>query len=418
MTNRREFLRVAGCAGLAGVIDERSFKPAVSESLASGASDRIYWLGVLEKLALPVLENLSRRQLKRQMPVEAANPADRARYTHLEAFGRLFAGIGPWLTLEGLRGAEATQQQKIRQLALASLDAATDPASPDFMNFHDGRQPLVDAAFLAQGLIRAKLLSRVEDKVRANLIAALKSSRQIPTPTDNNWVMFAAMVEAALLILGEPAIEERFAGCVRRMLSWYKGDGLYGDGEFFHYDYYNSFVIHPMLVDVLGVLKGKDGEFASPYATELRRARRYAEIQEKLIAPDATFPAVGRSLTYRFGAFHALAQAALLGNLPESIGPGQVRSALTAVIRKMIEAPGTFDRGWLTIGLYGHQPTLGEPYISTGSLYLCSVALLPLGLPPDNGFWTSPPQPWTSQRVWAGAAVPADHALNERQPGL
>ena len=35
---------------------------------------------------------------------------------------------------------------------------------------------------------------------------------------------------------------------------------------------------------------------------------RYAAIQERLIAPDGTFPAIGRSIAYRFGAFHLLAQ--------------------------------------------------------------------------------------------------------------
>ena len=66
--------------------------------------------------------------------------------------------------------------------------------------------------------------------------------------------------------------------------------------------------------------------------------------------------------------------------------------------------------GWLQIGLAGHQPALGEPYISTGSLYLCSAAWLPLGLPPDDPFWSHPPQPWTSQTIWSGKDIPADHS--------
>ncbi len=33
--------------------------------------------------------------------------------------------------------------------------------------------------------------------------------------------------------------------------SWYLGDGVYGDGPKFRWDYYNSFVIQPMYVDVL-----------------------------------------------------------------------------------------------------------------------------------------------------------------------
>ena len=71
------------------------------------------------------------------------------------------------------------------------------------------------------------------------------------------------------------------------------------------------------------------------------------------------------------------------------------------------------EHGWLTIGLSGHQPSLGEPYISTGSLYLCLCGLLPLGLPPDNEFWSSAPADWSSKKIWAGQDAGCDHALSE-----
>ena len=249
---------------------------------------------------------------------------------------------------------------------------------------------------------------------QSRIIAALKSSRQIPTPTNNNWVMFAAMVEAALLDMGEPALAERLEDCLRKMLGWYVGDGAYGDGEFFHFDNYNSFVIQPMLLDVLAVLQRHDARFAPARAVVLKRAQRFAEIQERLIAPDGTFPSLGRSTTYRFGAFQLLAQIALLRELPVNVKPAQVRCALTSVIRKMMEAPGTFDaRGWLQIGFCGHQPGLGESYISTGSLYMCAAGLLPLGLPPEDEFWSAPAERWTSQKLWSGENLPADHALND-----
>jgi hypothetical protein len=418
MKNRREFLKsvtVLGVAGLAGVPAAKSV--AQTNSIATGTSDdRAYWLAVMERIATPVLENLSRRELKKNMPVEAANPADRAKYTHLEAFGRLLAGIAPWLAVQGLDESETRRCGKFIEWSQASLDAATNPGSPDFMNFHEGGQPLVDAAFLAQGILRAPatLWEPLDARVRRQIIEALKSSRAIGTPTDSNWVMFAATVEAALLTMGEDTIEDRLEGSVRRMLGWYLGDGVYGDGNFFHFDYYNSFVIHPMLVDVLAVLQQKDSQFEPACRTVLRRARRYAEIQERLIAPDGTFPSIGRSTTYRFGALQVLAQIALLRELPEQVKSEQVRSAMTAVIRRMIEAPGTFDdQGWLRIGFCGHQPSLAEGYISTGSLYLCSAALLPLGLPPADAFWSAPSAPWTSQQLWSGKLLPADHAMSD-----
>ena len=369
---------------------------------------------MLGKIARPVLENLARRELKKNMPVEQQPNAKRESVTHLEAFGRLLGGIAPWLTAENLAGDELTLQTEFLRLTQTALDAATDPRSPDFMNFSAGGQPLVDAAFLAQGILRAPkvLWEPLDLRVKKQIIAALKSSRKIPAPDHNNWVMFAAMIEAALWKFGEPTEEARLEDCLRKMLGWYAGDGAYGDGVFFHFDYYNSFVIQPMLVDILQRLAKSDAAFVPAHALILQRAKRFAEIQERLIAPDGTFPSLGRSATYRFGAFQALAQISLLHQLPGHVRPAQVRCALTAVIRKTMEAPGTFDaNGWLQIGFCGHQPALGENYISTGSLYLCAAGLLPLGLPPEDVFWRAPAERWTAQKIWAGENLPADHAL-------
>jgi hypothetical protein len=145
-----------------------------------------------------------------------------------------------------------------------------------------------------------------------------------------------------------------------------------------------------------------------------QRAQRYAAIQERMIAPDGSFPAIGRYITYRCGAFHLLADAARRNILPEGVTPPQIRSALSAVLQRTLSPAGTFSsEGWLQIGLAGHQPGLGETYISTGSLYLCSAAWLPLGLPPAGPFWSLPPQPWTAQTIWSGKNSLADHAHDE-----
>jgi len=416
MKTRREFFKsaaVLGAFGAAGL----PLSPANRETKSMVAGeDRRYWVAVIDKISRPVLEHLARRELKLKMPAETKPGTKRTAFLHLEAFGRLLCGIAPWLALENLAGEELNLQQEFIKLAQISLDVATDPLSPDFMNFTLGGQPLVDTAFLAQGILRAPkvLWEPLAPRVKKQIVAAFKSSRKIPTPTGNNWVMFAATVEAALLEFNEPTLAERLEHCVRQMLSWYCGDGAYGDGDFFHFDYYNSFVIQPMLLDVLAVLQKRDSVFGPARKMVLARAKRYAEIQERLIAPDGTFPSIGRSTTYRFGAFQTLATIALQHELPEHVQPAQVRSALTAVIRKMIEAPGTFDtNGWLQIGFCGHQPALGESYISTGSLYLCVVGLLPLGLPPADEFWSAPAAKWTSQKLWAGENLPPDHAISE-----
>jgi hypothetical protein len=167
-----------------------------------------------------------------------------------------------------------------------------------------------------------------------------------------------------------------------------------------------------MLLRVTDTIAKVSKSWDSLSAGFVTRAKRYAAIQERMIAPDGSYPAIGRSLAYRCGAFHHLATMALRKELPDGVTPEQVRGALTAVMRRTLEAPGTFDaQGWLRIGLCGHQPAIGETYISTGSLYLCANAFLPLGLPATDAFWSGAAQPWTSQKVWSGVDVVADHAV-------
>ena len=102
--------------------------------------------------------------------------------------------------------------------------------------------------------------------------------------------------------------------------------------------------------------------------------------------------------------------------LPPEVPPAAVRGALTAVIRRTLETPGTFDKkGWLQVGAVGHQPSIREGYISTGSLYLCLAGLQHLGLPAEDPFWTAPALPWTQKKIWSGADVPADHAHEEKK---
>lgn len=380
---------------------------------APGQTEREYLIKTLTRIADPVLEALSKNELRQQMPVEAKT-ADRKNYTYLEAFGRLLAGMAPWLELGEDRSPEGQRRKKYIELARICLHNATDPKGPDFMNFNSGEQPVVDAAFLAQALLRAphQLWDPLDEQTKANIITALKSTRVIK-PYYSNWLLFSGMIEAALLKFDHYGDPMRLDYAIRQHQLWYKGDGTYGDGPDFHWDYYNSYVIQPMLLEILQTLLEADKNQQGNFNRALQRARRYAAVQERLISPEATYPPLGRSLAYRFGAFQLLAKITLLKELPDGIQPQQVRAALYSVIKKQIDAPGTFDeKGWLQIGLYGHQPGIGETYISTGSLYLCSEAFLILGLPPSDEFWQGPDADWTAKKIWMGTDTPTDHAVD------
>ena len=375
----------------------------------SGKVDREFTVQTLDRIARPVIGALAEGKLKQQLPL-GPGEKDRADCTHLEAFGRTLAGISPWLALGPDDSPEGKLRAKYITLSRRALVMATDPASPDRMNFSKGGQPLVDAAFLSQALLQATevLWTPLQETEKAHVIAALKETRAIK-PGENNWLLFSALVEAAIWkCTGECEIAP-----IQRALDkheeWYVGDGTYGDGPEYHWDYYNSFVIQPAMLAVLEVCREKKHPLGERLPKVVARAKRYAAVQERLISPEGTYPVIGRSAAYRFGAFQHLA---LMARRKEVAEPAAVRGALTAVIRRTMAAPGTFDeQGWLQVGAVGHQPSIRESYISTGSLYLCLTGLQHLGLPADDPFWTAPAKPWTQKRIWAGEDVKADHSL-------
>lgn len=382
----------------------------------TGTEDRAAWLAIVERVSQPVLEAISQQRLRATMPVEAAkgHQEDRAQSTHLEAVGRLLAGVAPWLEADaGKDAAEERLRSRYREWARLAIRYGTDPKSPDGLNFGSNQQSVVDAAFLALAIVRApsELWDKLDAVTKENLVRAFAETRKIQ-PGFNNWLLFSAMIEACFCKCGEPWDTVRIDYALRQHQEWYKGDGVYGDGPAFHWDYYNSFVIQPMMLSVLDAVSTVTHRWAFLNNAVTARARRYAAIQERLISPEGTFPPIGRSLAYRFGALQHLAEMAWRRDLPEGVSPAQVRSAITAVMTRMIGAPGTFDEhGWLTIGFAGHQPSIGEAYISTGSLYLCSAAWLPLGLDASEEFWSAPPAPWTARKAWSGVDIPTDHAI-------
>ena len=375
---------------------------------------RNYWLTLMDQIARPVLSALAEDKLRAVLPIESkSSREDREQYTYLEAFGRTLTGIAPWIELEGLTGEEAALQAEYRRMVLAGMHNAVTPGTKDEMNFAHGHQPIVDAAFLAHAILRApnQLWHALPEEDKINLVRKMKQTRT-RKPYVCNWLLFSAMIECFLHMAEEPDWDPmRIDMAVRMHFDWYKGDGFYGDGKDFHMDFYNSYVIHPMLIDILRHVQQEDGDWARMLPRAEKYGGHYATFLEHLIMPDGSYPVLGRSNTYRFGTFHVLGQAALEGLLESSVTPAQVRCAMTAVMRRIMAFDNFDAEGFLRVGVCGHQPDMGEGYISTGSLYLCLAAFLPLGLPEDAPFWADADAPWTMKRMWAGEDMPCEHAL-------
>lgn len=368
----------------------------------------------LERMATPVLEAASHFQLRKEMSIESNGARDREPFAYLEAVGRLLCGMAPWFEVEIADADELALRDKLLGQALLAIQGQVDPASPDYANFAEMTFPccqlLVDGAFLAEALLRAPnaLLNGLSAETREHLRQAMLQLRKIEPPR-NNWILFSTEVELLLHELGEEWDAAKIKAAYNQMEEWYTGDGWFCDGDHFAMDYYNSLVIHPMLLD----LCARAGQLLPEGAPEKewKRALRYGEILERMIAPDGSYIIVGRSMAYRCGVFHLLAMLAAEGKLPGSLNPSAVRCALGETIRKTLIPASYRQDGFLAVGVAGAQPRLGESYICTGSLYLASTAFLPLGLSPSDEFWSGPDKPWTQKALWAGEDAPADHAI-------
>ena len=382
-------------------------------------NDRTQWVDLCYKIAQPVLENMSKGELQKNMQLELSPTWDGRdkRVAYMEAFGRLMAGISPWLELPDDDTAEGKQRKQLREWALKSYAQSVDPESKDYLLWRKEGQPLVDAAYIAESFLRGydALWGPLDDLTKQRYIAEFQQLRRVDPPY-TNWLLFSSTVECFLKKAGAQTDYYRITSALRKVDEWYVGDGWYSDGEDFAFDYYNSFVIHPMYVECLEVMTngGKQNIWnvkGGNFPNALKRMQRFGMILERFVSPEGTFPVFGRSITYRTGVLQPLALLSLRGWLPKELPAGQVRAAMTAVIQRMFGDNRNFNaEGYLTLGFNGSQPNISDWYTNNGSLYLASLAFLPLGLPADAPFWTDAPQPWTSKKAWGGEDFPKDHA--------
>ena len=130
--DRREFLTTVGTSGAAAAFPSSR---SGNQGTFSSTNDREMWISALRRLADPVLTNLANASLKARMPVEQAPGANRRSVTHLEALGRLVAGIAPWIELPADSSTEGQLRARYAELTRRAIRQAVDPASPDFLNF-------------------------------------------------------------------------------------------------------------------------------------------------------------------------------------------------------------------------------------------------------------------------------------------
>ena len=379
--------------------------------------DRDYWVGQAYKMARPVLENMAHGKLQQNMLTEFSPSFDNRnrKVVFMETFGRLMAGIAPWLALPDDGSDEAKQRKQLRDWALASYRNAVDPSSPDYLCWGVSDQNLVDAAYIAESFLRAydTLWQPLDSLTKRRYFQEFQRLRRIDPPY-TNWLLFASTIESFLAKAGGGYDNFRVNMACRKVEEWYVGDGWYADGPVFAFDYYSSYVFHAMYLETLqAMIDAKVNtriDYNKYFDRALKRAQKYAIILERFISPEGTFPVIGRSTPYRLAAMQPLALLAWYQKMPKELSNGQVRAALTQVMHRMFDHQNNYNqKGFLTIGFCGSQPETADWYTNNGSLYMTSLSFMPLGLPANHPFWTDAPQPWTQVKAWNGKPFPKDH---------
>lgn len=416
---RRHFIASALTAGALAATAREAV--ALPRTVSAADDDRGFMLGILAKMAEPVLGPMSEGRLQAVFEPELSPTWDgrNRKVAYLECFGRLISGIAPWLALPDDDTSEGRLRAKLRRQAVASYVHSVDPNSPDYLLWGSEGQPLVDSAYFTNAFLRApkQLWEPLDATTKQRVVREIQGLRRV-SPPYTNWLLFAAMNEAFLLSIGEKWDPVRLDLAIRKINEWYVGDGWYADGPRFHFDHYGSYVIHPMLVEILEVLAATGARFNSLNAKELleqatKRMQRFGEHLERLIAPDGSYAPIGRSLTYRTAVFQPLGLLAWRKRLPPSLPEGQVRAATLAAQRAIFRNPSNFnDKGYLTIGFTGHQASLGDIYSNAGSMYIASESLIALGLPATDSYWTAPALPWTTKKAFGGQPFPKDYYVN------
>lgn len=385
-------------------------------------TDRELWCDILYRMAAPVLSNMSEGKLQENMLVELSPTWDGRdkRVTYMECFGRLMAGLAPWLSLPDDDTEESKQRKQLREWALKSYAHAVNPESKDYLLWRKEGQPLVDAAYIAESFLRGydALWTPLDSLTKQRYIKEFTQLRRV-NPPYTNWLLFSSTIECFLKKAGAREDAYRITSALRKIEEWYVGDGWYSDGPDFAFDFYNSFVLHPMYVECLEVVTdgGKKSGWnlkADNFNRGIKRMQRFGIILERFVSPEGAFPVFGRSITYRTAVLQPLALLAWRGWLPKELPNGQIRAAMTAVMNRMFGDNRNFnEKDFLTLGFNGSQPHISDWYTNNGSLYMASLAFLPLGLPAEHPFWTDASQAWTSKKAWGGEEFPKDHAYYE-----
>lgn len=360
------------------------------------------WESYMLQVVKPVLDDYSNCRLS--LKLETADSSESTTNNAIvEAVCRSLIGISAWLESDEYSSSKAEMREIVRQVMINIGN------QEEGFNFYDHKQKLVEAGHIAYALKMAPqtMFYCLDDVQQEKLMKAIAKSKTI-VPHLNNWLLFSAVRESMFHKLGYDYDRFIIENAGLALNDWYIGDGVFKDGIYNAYDYYNSFVIQPLAFELI-----EEERFKLVFNHDPKRIfQRQMVHQERAITSTGEYAFHGRSLAYRFGVFHHLAKMCLEGIYDDTLSKSGVKNALSEVIRPFFEEFTIFDEnGYLVKGITAEQKSVTEAYVSSGSLYMCSVIFLVLGIAKDDEFWTGD-ELWTSKKIWLGYEACLDKKIH------
>jgi hypothetical protein len=245
-------------------------------------------------------------------------------------------------------------------------------------------QSVVESASVALSLQLAPddLWHVLDSDAQARLVAWMQDAVTVYV-NDSNWLMFSQTIAQFLVMVGQGDAKTDAAidRSRSRIEAWYRGDGLYTDGDGQSFDYYNAWAFHyyPPLLAYLN----RDAELMKLYGGRLSE---YVPFLRGLLDPVSGAPVYqGRSLIYRFAAASPLAMAALFKAVEPEIEE-QSGASWSRALRYFIDR-GAIKDGVLVPGWHGHDARIMQRYSGPASPYWASKAFVSLLIDDDAVFW-------------------------------
>lgn len=359
------------------------------------------WEVYLLKVVKPVLEDYSKGTLKERFT--GLTEQDNMDNAVVEAVSRSLMGVSTWLE----SGEYSENKEEMHQIATKVLINIGNGV--ENFNFIDHKQKLVEAGHISYALKMAPtaMIGSLTIEQKEKLFFKIAESRKI-TPHLNNWLLFAAMRESMFHKYEHDYDRFMIENTALALNDWYVGDGVFKDGIYFANDYYNSLVIQPFTFELMN-----EEMFKRSFKHDLVKIlKRYTVHQERSINSNGEYTLHGRSLAYRFGVFHHLAKMSYEGLIDESLSPSGIKNALSQVLHQNFEQYDIFDNnGTLIKGITCEQSSVVESYISVGSLYMCSVIFIALGIDEEDEFWQGDDL-WTSKKIILGMEANLDKKIH------